>query len=159
MGRYRALVAAGVVAVITTSGAWRSGASAQGPAGGQTEPQKPVFTLDGDAAVLTFLIKPDKTADFELVLGRLKEALHKSENSRRQEQAAGWTVFKSSEMAQGNAVYVMRIDPVVKGEEYDITRLIAEVFPVEVQELFLKYKEAFAGRGVTQLTRVLAMNR
>ena len=53
----------------------------------------------------------------------------------------------------------MRIDPVLKGEEYDITRLIAEVFPVEVQDLFLKYKEAFAGRGVTRLTRVLVMSQ
>ena len=43
------------------------------------------------------------------------------------------TGVKSSELAQGNAVYVMRIDPGVPGEEYDITRLIAEVFPVEVQ--------------------------
>ena len=68
-------------------------------------------------------------------------------------------MFKSSEPAQGNAVYVMRIDPVVPGEEYDITRLIAEVFPVEVQELFVKYKDAFAGRGVTQLTRVLTMSQ
>ena len=31
--------------------------------------------------------------------------------------------------------------------EYDITRLIAEVFPTEVQEFFQKYKDSFAGRG------------
>ena len=158
MRGYRGLFAAIGIAVTAVPGAW-SGASAQAPAVVQAELQKPVFTLAGDAAVLTFLIKPDKTTDFEMVLGRLKEALHKSDNSRRHEQAAGWTVFRSSEMVQGSAVYVMRIDPVVKGEEYDITRLIAEVFPVEVQELFLKYKDAFAGRGVTQLTRVLAMNQ
>ena len=72
-------------------------------------------------------------------------------------QAAGWRVFKSSELAQGNAVYVMRIDPVIRGEEYDITRLIAEVFPVEVQGLFVKYKDAFVGRGVTQLTPLMSM--
>ena len=117
----------------------------------------PVLTLKGDAAVITLLIKPDKTADFELVLNRLKEALQKSEKPERQQQAAGWKIFKSSQMAQGNAVYVMRIDPVVKGQEYDITRLIAEVFPVEVQELFQKYKDAFAGRGITELTLFLSM--
>jgi hypothetical protein len=131
----------------------------QAPSNGPAEPAKPVFTLGGDAAVLTFLIKPDKTADFEIVLGRLKEALQQNENPRRHDQAAGWKVFKSPEMAQGNAVYVMRIDPVIKGEEYDITRLIAEVFPVEVQDLFVKYKEAFAGRGVTELTRVMTMSQ
>lgn len=121
------------------------------------EPAKPVFTINGDVAIITMLIKPDKTADFEVVLARLKEALQKSENPKRREQAAGWSILKSSQLAQGNAVYVMQIDPVVKGEEYDITRLIAEVFPVEVQDLFLKYKDAFVGRGVTELTSLMSM--
>ena len=127
------------------------------PAHGQAEPDKAVFSLTSDAAIVTVLIKPEKTADFELALARLKDALAKSENPKRKQQAAGWRVFKSPQMAQGNAVYVMRIDPVIKGEEYDITRLIAEVFPVEVQELFLKYKDSFAGRGVTELTPLMSM--
>lgn len=118
----------------------------------------PVLTLDGDAAIITILIKPDKTADFEVVLAKLKEALAKSEKPERKQQAAGWKIFKSSQMAQGNAVYIMRIDPIVKGQEYDISRLIAEVFPVEVQELFNKYKEAFAGRAITTMTRLMEMS-
>jgi hypothetical protein len=157
MRRCQRFLAAVAVFTIVVSGNFVSHSSAQAPVV-QTEPHKPVFTLSGDAAIVTFLIKADKTADFEMVLGRLKEALQKSDNDRRREQSAGWTVFKSSELAQGHAVYVMRIDPVLRGEEYDITRLIAEVFPVEVQELFLKYKDAFVGRGVTELTRVLTMN-
>ncbi len=104
------------------------------------------------------LIKPDKTADFEFVLNKLKEALNKSEKPERKQQAAGWKVFKSTQMAQGNAVYLMRIDPVVKGQEYDISRLIAEVFPVEVQEIFAKYKEAFAGRAITEMTALMSMS-
>lgn len=125
--------------------------------GQAVEPAKAVFSLTSDAAVVTMLIKPHKTADFEFVLSRLKDALAKSDNPKRREQAAGWKIFRSTQMVQGNAVYVMRIDPVIKGEEYDITRLIAEVFPVEVQDLFLKYKDSFAGRGVTELTRVMSM--
>jgi hypothetical protein len=125
--------------------------------GQAVEPKAAVFSLTSDAAVVTMLIKPEKTADFEFVLSRLKDALAKSDNPKRREQAAGWKIFKSTQMVQGNAVYVMRIDPVIKGEEYDITRLIAEVFPVEVQDLFLKYKDAFAGRGVTELTPVMSM--
>ena len=38
------------------------------------------MTLDGDAAVITILIKPDKTADFESVIAKYKEALGKSDN-------------------------------------------------------------------------------
>ena len=99
-----------------------------------------MLTINSEAAIVTLLIKPDKTADFEFVLNKLKEALNKSDKPERREQAAGWKIFKSSQQAQGNAVYIMRIDPVIKGQEYDITRLIAEVFPVEVQEIFAKVR-------------------
>jgi hypothetical protein len=120
-------------------------------------PAEPVLTLNGDAAIVTLLIKPDKQADFEDVLNKLKESLGKSENPARGRQAAGWKVYKSSQMAQGNAVYIFMIDPVVKGEEYDITRLIAEVFPVEVQELFVKYRDSFAGRAISELNTLMVM--
>lgn len=118
------------------------------------EPEKPVLPLEGDAVVITMLIKPDKTADFESVLAKYKEAMEKSEKPARKEQLAGLKVFKSTQQAQGNAVYILYVDPVVKDQEYDISRVIAEVFPVEVQELFQKYKDAFAGRAITSLNKV-----
>jgi hypothetical protein len=153
LGGFRVLTSGVALVAVTLVGALT--AAGQQPA----EPAKPVLTLNGDAAIITILIRPDKTADFEVVLAKLKEALNKSEKPERKQQAAGWRVFKSTQMAQGNAVYIMRIDPVVKGEEYDITRLIAEVFPVEVQELFAKYKDAFAGRAITEMTPVLVMQQ
>ena len=115
------------------------------------------MALDGDAAVITILIKPDKTADFEAVLNKLKESLAKNEKPERKQQAAGWKIFKSSQMAQGNAVYIFLINPVVKGQEYDITRLINEVFPSEVQDMFAKYKDSFAGRAITSLNQLMVM--
>ena len=123
-----------------------------------SDPAKPLLTLSGDAAIMTILIKPDKTADFELVLAKLKESLRSSSKPERKAQAAGLKVFKSGQMVQGNAVYVIIANPVVQGEEYDITRLIAEVFPVEVQEIFPKYREAFAGRAISELTAFMTMN-
>ena len=122
-------------------------------------PAAPVLALDGDAATITVLIKPDKTAEFEAVLAKVKEALAKSEKAERKEQAAGWSVFKASQAVNGNTAYIMFINPVVKGQEYDITRLIAEVFPVEVQEFFQKYKDSFAGRGITPLTKFMTMGQ
>ena len=68
--------------------------------------------------VLNF-IKPDKTADFEAVVGKLKEALTKSEKPERKQQAASWKVFKSPDPAAGgNVLYVFVIDPAVKGADY-----------------------------------------
>ena len=118
------------------------------------EPAKPVLTLDGDATIVIVLIKPDKTADFEAVIAKYKEAFAKSENPKRKEQLAGLTVLKAATPIGGNAGYVFRVDPVVKGEEYDITRIIHEVFPSESTDMFNKYKEAFAGRQVIPLTKL-----
>jgi len=163
-GGFKVFVSGAGLVAMTFAGA--SAASAQEPAPTPTpaeqpapaEPAKPVFTLGGDVALVTMLIKPDRTADFEFVLNKLKEALSKSENPQRKEQAAGWKVFKSSQPGPNNtAVYIFRIDPVVKDAEYDISRLIAEVFPVEVQEIFAKYKDAFAGRVVSELTQFMVM--
>ena len=123
-------------------------------ASAQDAPAAPVRTLDGDAAVITILIKPDKTADFESVLAKYKEALEKSDKPARKQQLAGLKFFKSPTAVQGNTVYVIVADNIVKGEEYDITRVITEVFPVEVQALYQKYKDSFAGRAITVLNKV-----
>lgn len=144
----RVFVSGIMLATFTLAGA--EAASAQEPAA----PAKPVLTLDGDAAVITFLIKPDKTADFEGVVVKLKDALAKSDKAERKAQLAGLKFFKSPQQVNNSAVYVLMVDPVVKDQEYDITRLIAEVFPVEVQEVFQKYKDSFAGRAITILNKV-----
>jgi hypothetical protein len=120
----------------------------------QDAPAKPVLPLEGDAVVMTILIKPDKTADFESVIAKYKESLEKSEKPARKQQLAGMKFFKSSQMVNNNAVYILYVDPVVKDEEYDISRVIAEVFPTEVQDVFAKYKDAFAGRAITLLNKV-----
>ncbi len=118
------------------------------------EPAKLVMALDGDAAMVTILIKGDKTADFESVIAKYKEALAKSDNPKRKEQLAGMRFFKSPTAVQGNAMYIISVDPVVKGEEYDITRVVTEVFPVEVQEVYAKYKDSFAGRQIISLNKI-----
>jgi hypothetical protein len=156
LGGFQVFVSGVALVAVTLAGA--STAAAQTSAA-PAEPTKPVLLLDeGDVALVTILIKPDKTADFEVVLNKLKEALAKSEKPERKQQAAGWKVFKSTQPGpQNSVIYVMRIDPVVKGQEYDISRLIAEVFPVEVQELFAKYKDAFAGRSIAYLKPFMEM--
>jgi hypothetical protein len=155
----------GVVSGMALAGVLFAGASnaaAQEPTPTPAQPaaeEKPVLPLEGDAVVMTVLIKPDKTADFEHVLNRLKEALQKSEKPERKQQAAGWKIFKATQQVQGNAAYIFVIDPVVKDAEYDISRLINEVFPSEVQELFAKYKDAFAGRAISSLTNFMTMSQ
>lgn len=139
------LVSGIVLAGLTLAGA--GVASAQ-------EPAKPVLTLDGDATVVIVLIKPDKVADFETVVAKYKEAMTKSDNAARKEQLAGLKIFKSPTAMAGNTAYIFLADPVVKGQEYDITRVIHEVFPSEATDMFNKYKEAFAGRQIIPLNKL-----
>ncbi len=146
-----ALVLTAVV-VLTSAGLARAQAAAApqapaAPAQAAPPPQSRVFT--GDVGVMYNVIKPDKTADFEMVLGKLKEALAKSDKPERKAQAAGWRVFKQADpMANGNMLYIFMIDPVVKDADYTVSRILSEVFPAEVQELFKVYSACFAG-GVT----------
>lgn len=114
----------------------------------------PVMTLEGDAAVITLLIKAEGVADFETVIAKYKEALAKNDNPVRKEQLAGMKFFKSPTAVQGNAMYIFYVDPVVKGQEYDITRVVTEVFPVEVKEIYEKYKAAYAGRQIIVLNKI-----
>jgi hypothetical protein len=147
-----ALVLTAVV-VLTSAGLAQAQAAAapQAPAApaqaAAPAPQARVFT--GDVGVMYNVIKPDKTADFEMVIGKLKEALAKSEKPDRKAQAAGWRVFKQADpMANGNILYIFMIDPVVKDADYTVSRILSEAFPAEVQELFKVYSACFAG-GVT----------
>ena len=123
-------------------------------AAAQEAPKPPVMPLEGDAAVIIILIKPDKTADFETVIAKYREALGKSDNPTRKAQLAGMKFFKSPTAMGGNAAYLFYVDSVSKAEEYDITRVITEVFPVEVQEIYAKYKDSFAGRQIIPLNKI-----
>jgi hypothetical protein len=110
-----------------------------------------------DAGLVLNFIKPDKTADFEAVVARLKEALAKSARPDRQRQAASWKVFKSPEPASGGSVlYVFVMDPAVKGADYAVTNILTEAFPPEaVVELYRQYAGAFApGQNFVNLTLI-----
>ena len=109
-----------------------------------------------DAGLVLNFIKPDKTADFEAVMGKLKEALQKSAKPERKQQAASWKVFKSPEPAAGgNVLYVFVIDPSVKGADYTVSTILAEAFPQDVQTLYKQYAESYAsGQNFVNLALV-----
>ena len=97
-----------------------------------------------DAGMVLNFIKPDKVADFEMIIGKLKEALMKSDKPERKQQAESWTVYKAAEAgAGGAAIYVSVISPAVKGADYTVSTILAEAFPQEANELYKKYAEAF----------------
>lgn len=114
--------------------------AAQQPA---TPQQK--LTFEGDTALWTVAIKPDKTADFEQVMKKVQEALLKSSDAQKQQQAAGWKVMRISKpLADGNVAYVHIVQPVVSGADYTIMQILYDAFPDERQKLYELYRGAFA---------------
>ena len=101
-------------------------------------------------------IKPDKTADFESVMAKLRDALTKTDKPERKQQASGWKIYKSTEPGPGgNVLYVAVITPVLKGADYTVAKILYEVFPTEVQTIFPTYRDSFAaGLSRTNLSLV-----
>jgi hypothetical protein len=124
------------------------------PAAPQTAPSNP-FVFGSEAAMMTFIIKADKVEDFEKVVAKLHEALANSDKPERRQQAASWKIYKAAEPGpNGNVIYFNVLAPVLKGADYAPSKIIAEVFPSEAQQLFLLYKDAFAGLLRNELTLV-----
>jgi hypothetical protein len=115
------------------------------------------FTFDGEAALWTVAIKPDKAADFEGVLTRLREALTTSTNPDRRRQAEGWTVLRlSTPLPDGNIAYVHDVRPVVPNADYSVMRILYEAYPKESRELYESYRGAFV-KNVALATGAVAM--
>jgi hypothetical protein len=134
------------------------------PAPGQAAATQPPASVPAsrrftsDAGVMFSVIKPDKTADFEAVMARIKEGLGKSDDPKRKQQALSWRVFKGIEPAPGgNVVYMWILDPPVKDADYTVTEILREAFPNEAQDLWAKYQACFV-TGQTMLNLQLTTN-
>ena len=134
MIRVPGLVLAGVLAL-----------SLPAVAAAQAAPTAQKLTFSGDVALWTVAIKPDKTADFETIMGRLRDALMKSTDPARRQQAAGWRVMRLDKaLPDGNIAYVHIITPVVKDADYTVMQILYDAYPDERQALYDLYRGAFA---------------
>lgn len=130
---------------------------AQQPAAPPAQPAAPAaqqnpFVFPGDGGVVLNFVKADKTADFEMILGKIKEALAKSEKPERKQQATGWKVLKATEPAPGGGViYAFVLDPVVKGADYSVGSILVEGFGAEGQTLYKTYSESFGTPAIGAL--------
>jgi hypothetical protein len=116
------------------------------------------LTFDGEAALLTVAIRPDKTADFESVLSKLQAVLKQSEDPQRRKQAEGWKVMRlSTALPDGNIAYVHVIHPVVPGAGYGIMQILYDALPEERKELYDLYRGAFV-RNVALAVGSVAMD-
>jgi len=115
------------------------------------------FVFPGDGGVILNFIKPDKTADFEMVMGKLKEALAKSSKPERKAQATGWKVYKAAEAGPSGAViYVFVFDPAQKGGDYSVGNILVQELGAEGQTLYKTYSDSF---GMPAIGALLHLNQ
>jgi hypothetical protein len=121
----------------------------------------PKRVFASDAGMVLNFIKPDKTADFEAVIEKLKQALQNSDKPERRQQAVSWKVFKSPDPAANNTVlYVFVIDPAVPNADYTVSTILAEGFPDQVQELYQQYADSYAsGQNFVNLKLVSDLSK
>ena len=135
-------------------------AGGQQPPAGQTAapaPTAPKIPFTTPAGILLVQIKPDKTAVFEEMIGKLKAGFAKTQDATLKQQAAGFKVYKSSEPFGPNALYVVLIDPAVADSEYDLFQMLSktmtpdELRAPETADMWKKYADAFAA-GLSKLS-------
>ena len=115
------------------------------------------FLFNADAGVILNFVKADKTADFEMVLGKLKEAIGKATKPEHKALATGWKVFKAAEAGPNGAViYVFIFDPATKGGEYSVGNILVDAFGAEGQTLYKTYSDAF---GMPAIGALLHLNK
>ena len=110
------IVTLAVGVVLGSSFASRSEAAAQ-----------PVTTFSGGAAMMTNVVDPSKTADFERVMRAYGEGLAGSSNAEYNRMAEGFKVYRAVEPGPNNfVVYYWFIDPVISGANYAVAKVLAD---------------------------------
>jgi hypothetical protein len=148
-----ALVPAAALAQATTT----PPAAAQPPAQAAPAPPPLKVPFETPAGILLVQIKPDKTAAFEEMYGKLKAGLAKSTDETLKKQAAGLKVYKSTDPFNSNVLYVVLLDPAVPASEYDLFQMLAKTMTPEEQrsqetaDMWKKYADAFAA-GLSKLS-------
>jgi hypothetical protein len=147
-----ALVPAAALAQATTS-------SAQPPATTQATPPPaaPKVPFTSPAGILLVQIKPDQTAVFEEMVGKLQAGLAKVADETLKKQAAGLKIYKSADPFGTNALYVVLMDPTVPNSEYELFTMLSktmtpdELRAPEAAAMWTKYQGAFAA-GLSKLS-------
>ena len=117
----------------------------------QDKPAEPKLGFTTPAGMLLVQVKPDQTAAFDELSTKLKTA------------ASGWKIYKASEGMQGNALYVVVVDPAVAGTEYNPIDVLYKTMTdeqkraPETQEMFKRFAAAFAGVNKLNITKVGGM--
>jgi hypothetical protein len=120
-------------------------------------PATPKVAFTTPAGLLLVQIKPDQTAVFEEMMGKLKTGLASTQDATLKQQASGLKVYKATEPFGANALYVVTMEPTVPNSEYELFAMLQKTMTPEqlrapeTAEMWKKYAAAFAA-GLSKLS-------
>ena len=104
------------------------------------------WVVSGDTGQMFVTVKLTHSAQYEPGNGALREVLVASPNPERQQQRAGWRIYKQVEpWVGGGIVYLFLIHQVVRGVEYSVASILAEGRP-EIRAGEVDYVSAMFGQ-------------
>jgi hypothetical protein len=106
--------------------------------------------VNARAGLLLHQVAPTRTADFERLIGYVREALEKTTNATVRNQAKGWRFFKVSDVGpNGDIMYAFLLDPAVPCVDYALAPILAEAYPdtAQLTEIWNLYKNSVRTGG------------
>jgi hypothetical protein len=100
--------------------------------------------------LLMHQVAATRVADFDRLLGYVRDALAKTTNATLRQQAEGWKFYKSPELGpNGDVIYTFVLDPAVPCVDYALAPILAEAYPDPAQlgEIWNLYKGSVRGGG------------
>jgi hypothetical protein len=119
----------------------------------------PTLAFASAVGIVLSPVLKDQAGAFEEVMEKVKEALLKSTDPVRRQQAAGWIVYKAAEPYQTHLLYVSIMNPAVKDADYNVFDVLqAHLGDADARLAFQKFRTAFAGpQHVLNLDAVTVM--
>jgi len=122
-------------------------------------PAGPKLGFTTPAGMLLVQVKPDQTAVFEEMMGKIKAGLTSATDPALKAQAGTWKYYKAAEPAAGgNVMYVVLIDPATPNTEYQFFQVLQNTLTDEQKhdpataEMYKKYAAAIAGMNKLNVT-------
>ena len=131
----------------------------QPPAPAQPAASEPKLGFKTPAGLLFVQVKPDQTAVFEEMMGKIMAGVATATDPDVKAQAGAWKYYRATEPGQGGSVmYIVIIDPAKPGTEYQFFQVIQKTLSDEQKRdpataaMYQKYNAAIAGMNMMSLT-------
>jgi len=114
----------------------------------------------GEGGIFLNQIKPEKAADFEVLMQRVRDAMRNSAHQIRQQQEKTWSMYRAAEPFSGNTLFVFVMDPAVRGADYQFASILRDVMPEkDMVKLVKQISDCYAGPvGILSVTKYVGSN-